>query len=189
MQSLIWYESLTERDYMYLLEIDPEVLAYSSQPLKISYKEDGKHRRYTPDFFIERSQKKQIVEIKPKTQINYEKNVRLFQCISYICQCKGWDFLVITDEMIRKEPILSNIKLLYRYALIPLNPQVTITCHQYFKNQLNVTLKTAENDLSSKGIFRETLLKLVFVGFLTFDLMTPIGSDSLISLSETSHYM
>lgn len=32
MQAGIWYESLTERDYMYLLEIDSDVLSYSSQP-------------------------------------------------------------------------------------------------------------------------------------------------------------
>ena len=185
MHSGVWYESLTERDYMYLLEIDPDVLSYSSQPLKIAYKEDGKRRKYTPDFFVERSQKKQVVEIKPITLIDSDKNKRFFQCITYICQSKGWEFLVITDEMIRREPFLSNIKLLYRYALVTLTPQATVTCHQYFKNQVTVTLKTAEEDLIAQGIFRENLLKLIFVGFLSTDLRTPIGSDSLISLSPT----
>lgn len=180
MNSLIWYESLLERDYMYLLEIDPDVLSYRSQPLKIAYKEDGKPRRYTPDFFVERSQKKQVIEIKPRTKIDDDKNRKLFQSITYICQSKGWDFLVITDEMIRIEPRFSNIKLLYRYALVTLTPSTAITCHQYFKNQSIVTLKIAEDNLRDKGIFRETLMKLIFIGFLSIDLMTPIGNDSLI---------
>jgi len=38
MRDGIWYESLLERDYMYLLEIDPDVLSYCSQPLKITYR-------------------------------------------------------------------------------------------------------------------------------------------------------
>lgn len=64
MQAGIWYESLSERDYMYLLEIDPDVLSYSSQPLKIIYTLDNRQRRYTPDFLVERRRQKQIIEIK-----------------------------------------------------------------------------------------------------------------------------
>ena len=185
MNSLIWYESLLERDYMYLLEIDSDVISYSSQSLRIVYRQDGKPRRYTPDFFVERSQKKQVIEIKPRTKIDSDKNRKLFQSITYICKSKSWDFLVITDEMIRREPILSNIKLLYRYALVTLTPEMAITCHQYFKNQSIVTLKIAEDNLRNKGINRENLMKLIFIGFLSIDLMTPIGSNSLI-FSKTS---
>ncbi|MGQ4648881.1 hypothetical protein [Lyngbya aestuarii] len=37
MNAVIWWESQLERDYIYLLEIDPEVLSYGEQPLTISY--------------------------------------------------------------------------------------------------------------------------------------------------------
>jgi hypothetical protein len=37
MNRVIWWESQLERDYIYLLEIDPEVLSYSEQPFTISY--------------------------------------------------------------------------------------------------------------------------------------------------------
>jgi len=147
---------------------------------KIAYKEDGRPRRYTPDFFVERSHEKQVIEIKPRTKIDFDKNRKLFQSIAYICQSKGWDFLIITDEMIRREPILSNIKLLYRYALVTLTPEMAITCHQYFKNQSIVTLKIAEDNLIDKGIKREILMKFIFIGFLSIDLMTTIGNNRLI---------
>ncbi|MBX9256270.1 hypothetical protein H1Q63_20465 [Desmonostoc muscorum CCALA 125] len=45
MRSLVWYESLNERNYMYLLEIDPDVVSYKTQPFKISYILDDKVRR------------------------------------------------------------------------------------------------------------------------------------------------
>ncbi len=188
MHSGIWYESLLERDYMYLLEIDPDVLSYCSQPLKIAYKLEDKKFKYTPDFFVERNQKKQIVEIKPKKLVNSEKNTKLFQCIDLICQSHKWEFLVITDEMIRKEPLLSNIKLLYRYALVNLTPQATITCHEYFQNQSLISLQKAEENLSKKGIFRDSLFKLIFTGFLSTDLTIPIGNDSLISLTKIANH-
>ncbi|RUS94925.1 hypothetical protein DSM106972_091760 [Dulcicalothrix desertica PCC 7102] len=170
---------------MYLLEIDPDVLSYCSQPLKIAYKQENKQLKYTPDFLVERSQKKQIIEIKPKKLINSDKNTRLFQCVAPIVQSLSWDFLVITDEMIRREPLLSNIKLLYRYAPVKLTPQLTITCHKYFQSQPPISLQKAEDYLSKKGIFRDSLLKLIFIGFLSTDLTIPIGNSSLISLYQT----
>jgi len=32
MRTGIWFEFLIERDYMYILEIDPDVKSYQSQP-------------------------------------------------------------------------------------------------------------------------------------------------------------
>jgi len=34
---IAWYESLLERDYMYLLDFDPDVTYWHEQPLKIRY--------------------------------------------------------------------------------------------------------------------------------------------------------
>ncbi len=170
---------------MYLLEIDPDVLSYSSQPLKIIYTLDNRQRRYTPDFLVERRRQKQIIEIKSASQVNNDKNRTLFQGLAPIIQKQGWEFLVITDEMIRQGSLLSNIKLLYRYALVPLTLQTWINCHQYFRNQPPIALKTAEQDLKPQGIFREVLFKLLFLGFLETNLRLPIGSHSLISLSAT----
>lgn len=185
MQSLIWYESLNERDYMYLLEIDPDVVSYSSQPLKISYTLDDQVQRYTPDFLVERRSKQQIVEIKPNSQLDNDKNLKLFQSMTSISQSQGWEFVVITDEMIRREPLLSNVKLLYRYAQIPLTLQHLIVCHQYLSNQPPITLLTAFQDLQPQGVSQEILLKLIFLGFLETDLMNQLGSHSQISLSST----
>ncbi len=184
MQSLIWYESLNERDYMYLLEIDPDVVSYSSQPLKISYTLNNRIRRYTPDFLVQRRSLQQIVEIKPKKQLNHEQNLQLFQVMTSLGQSQGWEFVVITDEMIRKEPLLSNVKLLYRYAQIPLTLQNLIVCHQYFTNQPPIPLLTAQKHLEPQGISPAMLLKLIFLGFLETDCQNQLIAQSQISLSS-----
>jgi len=184
MQTAIVYESLLERDYMYLLEIDPAVKSYSSQPLNISYTIDNTQRRYTPDFLVERTSKTQIVEVKPQQKLNSSENLARFSEIWRLFQKKNWEFVVITEEKIKVEPLLSNVKLLYRYAEQPLNSQQYFQCQQYFKHKKAVELKTALQDLTPALICQKSLYKLIFVGFLETDLMQPIDSKSYLRLSE-----
>jgi hypothetical protein len=184
MQGLIWYESLNERDYMYLLEIDPDVVSYSSQPLKISYTLNNQLRRYTPDFLVQRLSLQQIVEIKPEKRLNHDQNLQLFQAITNLSQSQGWEFLVITDKMIKQEPLLSNVKLLYRYAQIPLTLQNLIVCHQYFTNQPPIPLLMAQKHLQPQGISQAMFLKLIFLGFLETDLRNQLIGQGQISLSS-----
>lgn len=184
MQTGIWFESLIERDYMYLLEIDPDVKLYHSQPLTIAYTLDNKLCKYTPDFLVERGNRQQIVEIKPESRVHSPKNLRLFQCIAPLCQERGWEFLVVTDAMIRVQPLLYNLKLLYKYVTEPLTSKNYIDCYQYFRERMPTSLQTAEQDLTSQQISRKTLMKLIFLGFLETDMMKPIDSENLITLNQ-----
>ncbi len=187
MGSLVWYESLNERNYMYLLEIDPDVLSYSTQPFKISYILDDKVRRYTPDFLVQRQSKQQIVEIKPSCWLDDEKNVRRFPVIASTLKSRGWEFVMITDEMMSRGSLLNNVKLLYRYAKIPLTLQNLIICHEYFQNKSLITLSTAIKDLQHQGIDKPIVLKLIFLGFLSTDLMTQLKNNSPIYLSSQDY--
>ncbi len=184
MRSLVWYESLNERNYMYLLEIDPDVVSYKTQPFKISYILDDKVRRYTPDFLVQRQSKQQIVEIKPATWLDDEKNVKKFPVIASTLKSRGWEFAMITDEMMSRGSLLNNVKLLYRYANILLTLQHLIICHQYFYLKSAITLATAIKDLQPQGIDKPILLKLIFGGFLKTDLLVKLKDNSPIYLSS-----
>lgn len=185
MNSTIWWESQIERDYIYLLEIDPNVLEYCSQPFKIIYKDSGKNRRYTPDFWVRRANSQQIVEVKPASAIEQEKNTNLWKHIAANCQEKGLEFIVVTDVMIRIQPLLNNIKLLYKYARTPLNFNDSLECQHYFTNKNSMPLFQAGQDLKAKGISKRQLYKLIYFGVLITDLMEPISSESLIELSQS----
>jgi hypothetical protein len=119
MKDYFWYESHLKRDYIYLLEIDSDVIAYRSQPFKIQYFYKGKEKSYTPDFAVKRTDRRQIVEIKPQNKVSSEKNQVLFSQIAPRCSEKGWEFIVVTDKTIRVKPKLNNIKTLYYYAKVP----------------------------------------------------------------------
>jgi hypothetical protein len=82
MQTAIWWESQIERDYIYLLEIDPNVISYQGQPFKISYQEKGKPRTYIPDFWVKRKQQEQVTEVKPNSKINQPELQKLWLIVT-----------------------------------------------------------------------------------------------------------
>lgn len=184
MNAVIWWESQLERDYIYLLEIDPEVLSYGEQPFTISYTDKGKPRRYTPDFVVTRPKKTQVVEVKPSNQAQTEKNLNLFRKIAPICTANNQEFVVVTELRIRVQPRLNNIKLLYKYARVPLSLSNYLDCLQYFHSTEPIRLLNAERDLKERGINRSLLLRLLWCGFLVTDLMQPLNAESLIQLSK-----
>src|SRR5919197_4727077 len=52
-QAMTAFESSLERDFLLLLDFDPDVELYEEQPLKITYHDEaGQRRTYTPDVLV-----------------------------------------------------------------------------------------------------------------------------------------
>lgn len=185
MGRIIWYESLLERDYIYLLEFDSDVVAYHEQPCRIHYTYKGKHRRYTPDLHVQRNDKRLIVEVKPKAKVFSERNTLLFRIASQICREQDYEFMVVTDELIRGQR-LENIKLLYKYARTPVFPQHQIVCHEFFAKTEEAALGEFIEFFTSQNIERQVVYALVYWGVLAIDLMQPISLSSVVRLPMPS---
>lgn len=186
MNTAIWWESQLERDYIYLLEIDPDVLSYQGQPFTITYDSLDKRRKYTPDFLLERKGSRQIVEVKPDNKVEEFQNTRRFQQAANFCSAYNLEFVVLTEKTIRVQPRLDNIKLLHRYARVALSWHNYIDCSEYFRSVETSSLLEAEKNLKAKGVTRNYLLRLLWSGFLSTDLMKPITPLSLIQLSRSA---
>jgi hypothetical protein len=180
---VVWYESLLERDYMYLLEIDSDVISYWEQPGRIYYTLDGRRHHYTPDLLVERRREKQIVEVKPKKKAEEEKYRRLFRVAGESCRKEGYEFRVATDEMIRLQPRLNGVKLLYKYARTPLLPQHQIGCHEFFTVRQEAPLGEVTRFFASRGIGQQVVYALIFRGVLSVDLMRPLTREAVVRLS------
>ena len=117
----VQFESSLERDYIYLLEFNPNVKFYLEQPLEIKFEySNGKKRKYTPDFIVEYFDGKiELIEIKYKsTLISKKDELEIkFTAARKFCKKNNFNFIVITDEYIRidKEIELNNYKFLSRY--------------------------------------------------------------------------
>ena len=183
-----WYESLLEKDFMYLLDYDCEVSYWHEQPLRIRLSHGGKVHRYTPDLEVHRAAQKQLIEVKPKQEVDSGEWDVLFRAASSICEQEGYEFLVVTDEIIMLQPRLENVKLLWKYARTPVLPQHQIICSQFFRSRKDepVTLGDLIQIFTSKQVPVQTLYSLLFWGALEFDLMQPLDRDSRITIPSSS---
>ena len=97
---------------------------------------------------------------------------------------------IVTDEMIRVEPRLSNIKILYKYSKIQYSLEHLKTCKKYLQELEPITISQALKVIQPFGFNRQIIFRLIFEGFLQTDLMKPICSSSLIQITpKTSKYL
>jgi hypothetical protein len=70
-----------------------------SPPFSIPYQQgDGTIHRYLPDFLVTYiDSKKEIIEIKPSTFVNYDINVQKFEAAKEYCQINCMSFKIITE--------------------------------------------------------------------------------------------
>lgn len=181
MGTSLWYSSLLQKDFMYWLEFDPDVLSYNTPAISFDYHSNGKLKHYVPDFQVVRRQKKQIIDVKLQKVIKSDKYRQLYQLLSDICDETGWTFIALTELEIRREPILSNIRLLYRYAREDFSFDEYRNCLEIVRATLPASLTEIFQELDSKKICRNVLFKLLFYGLVEIDLKQSIDIDSAIT--------
>jgi hypothetical protein len=124
MKRMLAFESLIERDYLYLLDYDPDVEWFEEQPLTITYQHDGKTLHYTPDFHLVEKGRHLLVECKPDKFVNTDENRRKFAAAREWCMQRDWEFRIVTDLQVRAGFRLQNVKFLTRYARQGVDPDI-----------------------------------------------------------------
>ena len=121
--TLVIYRSLWERSYMKKLDLNENILEWSSEEIALPYKSplDDRIHKYYPDFYVKErlsdgTIKKYIVEIKPKKQtvepkvpkrktkgylyevMEYVKNQATWKAAEEFCKDRQWEFKVLTED-------------------------------------------------------------------------------------------
>ena len=121
--TLVIYRSLWERSYMKKLDLNENILEWSSEEIALPYKSplDNRIHKYYPDFYVKErlsdgTIKKYIVEIKPKKQtlepkvpkrktkgylyevMEYAKNQAKWEVAEEWCADRGYEFKVLTEN-------------------------------------------------------------------------------------------
>lgn len=178
----VWYESQLERDYIYLLEIDADVIAFKEQPFKIKYLLGKESHTYTPDFLVNRTDRRQVIEVKEEKEAKKEENQAFFNRMALICQEDGLDYLVATDTSIRQQPRLGNVKVLHKYSRIPVTHEHHIHAYAFFSGQSEATLSEVMGFFVSRGASRQVVYALIYWGVLWIDISVPFGPESIVRM-------
>lgn len=141
MRRMVQFESALERDLIYLLDFDRQVAAFEEQPLKIAYQYEGKTLTYTPDFQMETtSGRVMLLECKPACFVDREENQRKFDAAQTWCAAQGWGFQVVTEEQLRADYLVQNVKLLTQHARHEVDVQVKGKITAFLAGERSVTI-------------------------------------------------
>jgi hypothetical protein len=105
----MFIESRAEFNYALLLERDPEVIRFQSQPFSFDY---AKGRRYTPDFIEDRGSHLALTEVKPSDKILSEKEKIKYSTIAELCFDNEAYFSIEFVE--HNDPVVKQQRQLYR---------------------------------------------------------------------------
>jgi hypothetical protein len=121
MDRMVCFESLLERDLIFLLDFDANVLSYEAQPFSLPVRSNGRRRSYTPDFLIYTKSGKLLVEVKPTQFVDKPGNRTKFRAADRLCESRAWKFQILTEKEIRRGCRLANVKKLTQYARLPVD--------------------------------------------------------------------
>jgi hypothetical protein len=162
---IIWYESRLERDFLYHLEFDyRDVLELCEQACRIYYVHQGKRRRFTVDFVVRRRHKNQIIEVKYSKRALQNKFQPAFRAARALGKLKGYEFQVVTERTIRRQPRLDNTKLLIYYQRTPVHPQHQILCSEFLHGREDARLDEMMEFFETRGVEKGGCLRASQVG-------------------------
>lgn len=146
---MVEWESVLERDAILLLEFSNGIKTYQEQPELVIYEHDGQMRRYFPDFSITLSNDEVVhLEVKPASKLTSLDLLNKFDAIARHYDRIGRNFRILTDDYIRDEPRLTNLK---RFASV-----------QHHKGDLQVVQLKVINLLKDGSIFTVQSLSKIY---------------------------
>lgn len=114
------FESTLERDFITLLEFDPNVVSFEVQPITLRWQDgDGTGRHYTPDVLVtlrgddDANPPRILYEVKYRSELRRDW-IELrpkFKAAIHYAKANGWRFKLVTEVEIRT-PYLQNARFL-----------------------------------------------------------------------------
>ena len=183
-QSLVGYESLLERDRLWLADFDPDVRWIASQPFWVSGRDGSAIRRHVPDFMLESVGRiYTVVDVKPAALADEPAVAEVLAWTGRLCAAKCWRYEVWSgDDPVR----LRNIRYLAagrRASFVDQKAIVKVAAAGRPGMTLIQIESAAELD---RAAARPAALSLLWFGTWTTDLTRPLSADSIISLSEAA---
>ena len=180
---MVHHEGLLELDAIYLMEASPEVISYREQPTTITYPDDNRIRKYTPDFEVTLNAGQSVwIEVKPTAYLVKGETQHKLECVSRQLRRNGQPFVILTEEVLRQQPRQSNIRAICHRAM---HARFTDARAHIVIDKcaaaLPATLKDTTQLLAPHGLEPYRLLQ---AGHLRCALDSPLSPATLISQAK-----
>ena len=180
MQRVVCWWTQAERDCVYLLEIDDDILSYQVRPFKILYTFRDKPHTFIPNFLLHRPNGEQLIKITlGKQREDGDIEERKINFLRERCLSIGYELCVLTEPEIREQPRLDNAKALLKYATTPVDaPIFQLFCLELFTQQPIVPLGQLIQYFEMKGASKRHVYALMFRKVLQIDLTAQITAQT-----------
>ena len=176
-RTLIGYESLLERDRLWLADFDPEVRWIASQPFWLSGRDGSILRRHAPDFLLQTTTGYTVVDVKPKPLLDEPAVAEVLAWTGRLCAAKGWAYEVWTGA----DPVLlRNVRFLAaarRPSLV--DEAAVVKLAKQLRPGMTVGDVEARVDLDATSA-RAAVLALLWRGAWVTDLTRPLSPRSTL---------
>lgn len=182
MDTVFTVESTLEFDACFHLEYSHDITSYEAQPEGFIYEFNERPCPYTPDFKINHSVNGfQFLEIKPVEKTNDPGFIERFKAKRAQATKNGISLILVTDNQIRINPILYNLKLLHRYSGSRNLTSVQIFLLSEIKKLGKVSIQFLTNNIKSDedNIF-SLVLNLLAKGYLRTNI-----TDNIFNMNTT----
>lgn len=184
---MVHHEGLLELDAIYLFETSPRVARYTEQPETVHYPDGARLRRYTPDFELTLdSGDSVLIEVKPRRNAEAADTQHKLNCVADHFSRHHRQFCVLTDDQIRIEPRLTNLRWIYHQAprvhgsRMKANMALRRLVADFPMSISEASARLAAYDLEPYS--------LLLAGLLTCDLGCPLRLDTLLHTNlENDH--
>lgn len=181
-RSLVCYESLLERDRLWLADFDPQVAWVSSQPFWVSGRDGSVLRHHVPDFMLASTDGSYtVVDVKPGDLVDEPSVAEVFDWTRRLCTAKGWRYEVWSGG----DPVvLRNLRFLAAGRRLSWLNQAAVD-RVRAAGSPGLTLAQIEQRVDGpRDEIRVAVLALLWSGTWTTDLSTPLSAQSVVHMTE-----
>ncbi|MBC8507820.1 MAG: TnsA endonuclease N-terminal domain-containing protein [Anaerolineales bacterium] len=178
---LVQFESEQERKLILLLERDPTVSDYRSQPETIQFlNAEGRQRRYTPDFQVWRTEgciEWHEVTVASRREARGSLQEREMAARA-VCEQRGWCYLVHTDETLPAGYEYANLDFLAAFraeSFADTTSQSWWLAHLSAQDKVHPMQVLAQVEINrEQGTLFNSLYHLLWYGVVQMDWQQPL---------------
>jgi len=159
------------------------MIEHEGQPKKIQYPDGARVRRYTPDFEATLTSGKSLwIEVKPSEFLRRDDIQHKLNCVSEQMARIQQGFVILTDDVLRREPRQSNARTIFHRAerIRPTDARVKTVLAQC-AGTLPASLARTTELLARHGLEPYGLL---MAGLISCDMDSPLSPQTQMTMSE-----
>lgn len=164
------YVSSLERDLLYLLETDPAITGYLTQPMVLGYMDnDGTARSHLPDVITVAGTRTTLIEVKYFDEASQEDVQSRTKVLREALELHSISYRLLTERVIRAEPRLSAARMLARFRWHTPDPKVIFLLQELLGSGAQLTVKEAMSHFdqpiaAATSIFAAVLRGVLVIG-------------------------